>query len=172
MKIEEVLGYHSSASSDAETITKRYYVQCTVNEGPNDAKAALEAFAKTLPVPANLELGDVTLDEEKNTNGLYFGTITFKNVSPQIKRRISADLFETFGEKMSEGRKSGSHERVFRIKSNSTGRLLRIFPRAKTLFANELSSMASCQQRNTKASSPCYRKMPHRINVSGLVCMA
>ena len=129
MKIEEVLGYHSSASSDADSVTKKYYVRCDVKNGvvletPEQAKAAFETFAEGLNIPEGLELGDVTLEEEKNVNGLYFGTITFKNVSPQIKRRISADLFETFGEKMSEGRKSGSHERFFRIKADTAKQAL------------------------------------------------
>jgi hypothetical protein len=119
MKIEEILGYNSATSKDSESITKRYYVKCLENEGPDAAKTAFQAFAESLPVPNGLELGDVTLDEEKNVNGLYFGTISFRNASPQIKTEIAGDLFETFGEKMSESRKSGSHERFFRIKSDS-----------------------------------------------------
>ncbi len=53
MKIEELLGFTSSTGKDAETITKRYYVKCNPNEGPNQAKAAFQAFAEGLPVPAD-----------------------------------------------------------------------------------------------------------------------
>ncbi len=124
MRIEEVLGYNSSASSDADSVTKKYYVRCDVKNGvvletPEQAKAAFESYAATLPVSDGLELGDVALEEEKNANGLYFGTITFKSPDPKTKRKIADDLFESYGEKMSEGRKSGSHERFFRIKSDS-----------------------------------------------------
>ncbi len=119
MKIEELLGFTSSTGKDAETITKRYYVKCNPNEGPNQAKAAFQAFAEGLPVPTGLERGDVGIEEDKNVNGLYYGTVSFKSPSPKIKKKIADDLFESFGEKMSESRKSGSHERFFRIKSDS-----------------------------------------------------
>ena len=119
MKIEEILGFTSSTGKDAETISKRYYVKCGPNEGPDAAKAAFQTFAEGLPVPANMERGDVGLEEDKNVNGLYYGTVTFKSPSPKIKKKIADDLFESYGEKMSEGRKSGSHERLFRIKSDS-----------------------------------------------------
>ena len=33
MRIEEVLGYNSSASSDADSVTKKYYVRCDVKNG-------------------------------------------------------------------------------------------------------------------------------------------
>ena len=119
MKIEEILGFTSSTGKDAETVSKRYYVKCGLDEGPNDAKTAFQTFAEGLPVPANMERGDVGLEEDKNVNGLYYGTVTFRSPSPKIKKKIADDLFESFGEKMSEGRKSGSHERFFRIKSDS-----------------------------------------------------
>ncbi len=53
MKIEEVLGYHSSASSDADSVTKKYYVRCDVKNGvvletPEQAKAAFENSAMSL----------------------------------------------------------------------------------------------------------------------------
>ena len=119
MKIEEILGFTSSTGKDAETVSKRYYVKCGPNEGPDAAKSAFQTFAEGLPVPANMERGDVGLEEDKNVNGLYYGTVTFRSPSPKIKKKIDDDLFESFGEKMSEGRKSGSHERFFRIKSDS-----------------------------------------------------
>ncbi len=119
MKIEEILGFASSTGKDAETVTRRYYVRCGPGEGPDAAKSAFQSFAEGLPVPTDLERGDVVLDEEKNANGLYYGTVTFKSPSPKIKRQIADDLFESYGEKISEGRKSGSHERFFRIKSDS-----------------------------------------------------
>ncbi len=119
MKIEEILGFTSSTGKDVETITKRYYVKCNPNEGPDEAKAAFQTFAEGLAEPEDLERGDVALEEDKNVNGLYYGTVTFKSPSPKVKKKIADDLFESYGEKMSEGRKSGSHERLFRIKSDS-----------------------------------------------------
>ncbi len=119
MKIEEILGFTSSTGKDSASVSKRYYVRCGANEGPDAAKTAFESFAKNVTIPAGLERSDVALDEEKNANGLYYGTITFKSPSPKTKRTIADDLYETYGEKMSEGRKSGSHERFFRIRSDS-----------------------------------------------------
>ncbi len=88
MKIEEILGFTSSTGKDAETITKRYYVKCAQNEGPDAAKAAFQAFAEGLPVPADLERGDVGLEEDKNVNGLYYGTVSFKSPSPNRRRPV------------------------------------------------------------------------------------
>jgi hypothetical protein len=55
---------------------------------PEIAKAAFQHFADGVTVPANLELDHVDLDEEKNANGLYFGTITFTSTNPKIKTKI------------------------------------------------------------------------------------
>ena len=60
------------------------------------------------------------LDEEKNANNLYYGTITFKRPDgAKIKRVIADGLHELFGEKLVEGRKSATHERFFRVKANT-----------------------------------------------------
>ena len=117
-KIEEILGFTSSKGKDSENITRRFYVKAI---GPNTAKTALEAHAEGLPIPDGLELGDVGIDEEKSANNLFYGTITFKSPDSgaKIKRKIDDNLFEVYGEKMSEGRKGASHERMFRIKSDS-----------------------------------------------------
>ena len=125
-KIEEILGFNSTKGKDTESVTRRYYVR---DDDPSSAKAALEQYAKSLPVPAGLELGDVALDEEKNANHLYYGTITFQSPDSgsKTKTKIADDLFELYGERMSEGRKSGSHERLFRIKNASAkGALTRL----------------------------------------------
>jgi hypothetical protein len=113
-KIEEILGFNTTKGKDSETITRRFYVTA---ETPEIAKSAFQDFADGLTVPADLELGNVDLDEEKNTNGLYFGTITFTSTNPKIKKKLGNDVFEVYGEKMSEGRKTASHERYFRIKA-------------------------------------------------------
>jgi hypothetical protein len=113
-KIEEILGFNTTKGKDSETITRRFYVTA---ETPEIAKTVFQNFADGLTVPADLELGNVDLDEEKNANGLYFGTITFTSTNPKIKKKIDNDLFEVYGEKMSEGRKTASHERYFRIKA-------------------------------------------------------
>jgi len=114
-KIEEILGFNTSKGKDSESVTRRFYVTA---ETPETAKAAFQNFADGLTVPDGLELGNVDLDEEKNANGIYFGTITFNSTNPKIKKKISNDLFEVYGEKFSEGRKTASHERRFRIKAD------------------------------------------------------
>jgi hypothetical protein len=113
-KIEEILGFNATKAINSETMTRRFYVTA---ETPETAKSAFQEFADQLTVPDDLELGNVDLDEEKNVNGLYFGTITFTSVNPKIKKKIDEELFEVYGEKMSEGRKTASHERYFRIKT-------------------------------------------------------
>ena len=52
--IEEILGFTTSKDKSHETITRRYAVRET---DPATAKAELEKFAKTLSVPAEMELG-------------------------------------------------------------------------------------------------------------------
>ncbi len=49
---------------------------------------------------------------------LYYGTISFKSpdAGSKVKMKIDDELFEVYGEKMSEGRKGATHERAFRIK--------------------------------------------------------
>ncbi|MCL2120240.1 MAG: hypothetical protein FWH27_17630, partial [Planctomycetaceae bacterium] len=49
----------------------------------------------------------------------YYGTITFQSpdAGSKTKTKIADDLLELYGERMSEGRKSGSHERLFRIRN-------------------------------------------------------
>ena len=96
-KIEEILGFTSSTGKDSASVSKRYYVRCGANEGPDSAKTAFESFAENVTIPAGLERSDVALDEEKNANGLYYGTITFKSPSPKTKRTIADDLYETYG---------------------------------------------------------------------------
>jgi hypothetical protein len=113
-KIEEILGFNTTKGKDSETVTRRFYVTA---ETPETAKEAFQELADSLTVPDDLELGHVDLDEEKNVNDLYFGTITFTSPNPKIKTKIDNDLFEVYGEKMSEGRKTASHERFFRIKA-------------------------------------------------------
>lgn len=115
-KIEEMLGFTTARGKSSETVTRRFYV---IDETPEGAKSAFEDYADSLPIPDGMELGDVSLDEEKNTNELYYGTITFRLPEPKVKSKIEDGLFELYGEKMTEGRKSGSHERSFRIKSDS-----------------------------------------------------
>jgi len=115
--IEELLGFTTSKDKSNETVTRKYYIRDTT---PDAAKAALEKYAESLPAPSGLELGEVALDEEKNANGLYYGTITFKRPDgAKIKRKIADDLHEMFGEKLVEGRKSATHERFFRVKANT-----------------------------------------------------
>ena len=82
-----------------------------------------------------MERGDIGLEEDKNVNGLYYGTVTFNSPSPKIKKKIADDLFEIYGEKMSESRKSGSHERFFRIKSDTA-------KQAMTRLENHIRSTA------------------------------
>jgi len=116
-KIEEILGFTTSKDKSNETVTRKY---CIHDTSPSVAKAALEQYAMSLPVPADLELGEVSLDEEKNANGLYYGTITFKKPDgAKVKHKIADDLFEMFGEKLVEGRKSATHERFFRVKAGT-----------------------------------------------------
>jgi hypothetical protein len=112
-QIEEILGFSSSKSKNSETVTRRFYVKA---DDPNAAKSALDAHADTLPVPDDLELGDVAIDEEKSADNIYYGTISFKSPEPRIKKKIDDTLFEVYGERMSENRKGASHERAFRIK--------------------------------------------------------
>jgi len=124
--IEELLGFTSTKGKDTESVTRRYYIK---DDDPASAKNALELYANSLTVPDGLELGDVAIDEEKNANGLYYGTITFKSPDSgsKVKHKIADDLFELYGERMSEGRKSGSHERLFRIKNaTAKGALTRL----------------------------------------------
>ena len=114
VKIEEVLGFSSSKSKDSETVTRKFYIKA---DDPMAAKAALEAHAESLPVPTDLEPGEVAIDEEKSVGNLYYGTISFKSPdSAKIKTKIDDQLSEVYGERMSEGRKGATHERVFRIK--------------------------------------------------------
>ncbi|MDR1493990.1 MAG: hypothetical protein LBT05_14910 [Planctomycetaceae bacterium] len=117
-KIEEILGFNASKSKDAESITRRYYVRA---ENPAEAKQAFEEYASNLEAPDSLEFGDATLDEDKDSNGLYFGTITFKapDSGSRVKKKIDDTLFELYGERTSEGRKTASHEKRFRIKADS-----------------------------------------------------
>ncbi|GHT16608.1 hypothetical protein FACS1894189_0690 [Planctomycetales bacterium] len=117
-KIEEILGFNTAKGKDSESVTRRFYITA---DTPETAKNAFEDFAAGLSVPNGLELGSVDLDEEKNGNGVYFGTITFSSPNPKIKNKISNGLFEVYGEKITEGRKTASRERRFRIKeSNAT----------------------------------------------------
>ncbi|MDR1053927.1 MAG: hypothetical protein LBL39_07100, partial [Planctomycetaceae bacterium] len=113
-KIEEILGFNTSKSNDNESITRRFYVTA---DTPDEAKSVFENFAHGLTIPNELELGNVDLDEDKNGNGVYFGTITFTSPNPRIKNKINDNLFEVYGEKISEGRKTTSRERHFRIKA-------------------------------------------------------
>ena len=114
-QIEEVLGFSSSKSKNSETVTRRFYVKA---DDPNAAKSALETHADSLPIPNDLELGDVAIDEEKSVGNLYYGTISFKSPdsNAKIKHKIDDELSEVYGERMSEGRKGATHERVFRIR--------------------------------------------------------
>jgi len=115
--IEEILGFTTSKDKSNETVTRKY---CIREADPVLAKAALEKYAKSLPVPAGLELGEVSLDEEKNASDLYYGTITFKRPEgAKVKTKIADDLFEMYGEKLVEGRKSATHERFFRVKAGT-----------------------------------------------------
>ena len=142
-RIEELLGFTSTKGKETESVTRRYYVK---DDDPASAKAALEEYAESLTVPDGLELGDVVIDEEKNANDLYYGTITFKSPDSgtKIKHKIAADLFELYGERMSEGRKSGSHERLFRIK-NATAK-------------GALSRLESYIRGNTERQTPCFQE--------------
>jgi len=115
-KIGEVLGYNASKGKGSESITRRYYITA---DTPAAAKNAFQNYAAALSVPDGLELNDAALDEEKNADGMYFGTITFASPNPKIKTKIADDLFEVYGEKLSENRKSASHERKFRVKAVS-----------------------------------------------------
>ena len=120
--IEEILGFSTVKGKSNEAVTRKY---CVRDTDPASAKAALEQYAGSLAVPQGLELGEVSLDEEKNVNNLYYGTITFKRPDgAKIKREIAADLHELFGEKMVEGRKSASHERFFRVKAGNANAAL------------------------------------------------
>ena len=94
-KIEEILGYNSTKGRESESVTRRYYIK---DDDPASAKAALEQYARSLPIPAGLELGDVALDEEKNANNLYYGTITFQSPDSgsKTKHKIADDLFELY----------------------------------------------------------------------------
>jgi hypothetical protein len=131
-KIEEILGFNTSKGKDSESVTRRFYVTA---ETPETAQSAFQDFAVALTVPANLELGNVDLEEEKNANGLYFGTITFNTTNPKTKTKINDELFEVYGEKYSVGRKTASHERRFRIKANDA-------PNAKNKLENYIRGSA------------------------------
>ncbi|GEM_PF-3058693 len=120
IKIEEILGFTSSKDKSNETVTRKYCIRDTDpnSTNPATAKAALELYALSLALPFGLELGEVSLDEEKNANNLYYGTITFKRPDgAKTKLMIASDLYEMYGEKMVEGRKSATHERFFRVKA-------------------------------------------------------
>jgi len=126
IKIEEILGYTTSKDKSNETITRKYYIRDTAKPPqvseitPELAKKKFEDFAKTLPIPENMELGEVSIDEEKSARNLYYGTISFKKPDgAKVKTKIADDLFEMFGEKLVEGRKSATHERSFRVKANT-----------------------------------------------------
>ncbi len=72
--------------------------------GPDVAKQKFEEYAKGLKIPEGMELGEVSLDEEKSANNLYYGTIVIKKPDgAKIKRKIADDLLEMFGEKLVEG---------------------------------------------------------------------
>ncbi|MDR2761353.1 MAG: hypothetical protein LBB88_01975 [Planctomycetaceae bacterium] len=116
-KIEEVLGFNSTRTNDSDSLTRRFYV---TSDSPETANVDFHDYAKNLTIPDNFELGNIELDEEKNANGLYFGTITFVSLNPKIKNQLDDDLFELYGEKLSTGRKAASHERRFRIKADDT----------------------------------------------------
>jgi hypothetical protein len=102
---------NGNSNGTKSTVFDRFYVTA---ETPEIAKTAFQEFADGLTVPDDLELSSVDLDEEKNANGLYFGTITFTSTNLETKKKIDNDLFEVYGEKMSEERKTASHERYFR----------------------------------------------------------
>lgn len=126
INIEEILGFTTSKDKSNETVTKKYYVRDAPEEkndletGPAVAKEKFQEYAESLSVPDGMELGEVSLDEEKTANHLYFGTITFKKPDgAKIKTKIADDLLELFGEKLVEGRKSATHERFFRVKADS-----------------------------------------------------
>ena len=126
MKIEEVLGFTTSKDKSNETVTKKYYIRDTPSEpgdpesGPDAAKLKFQEYANGLTVPNGMELGEVSLDEEKTVNNLYYGTITFKKPDgAKVKIKIADDLYELYGEKLLEGRKTATHERFFRVKANT-----------------------------------------------------
>ena len=126
IKIEEILGYTTSKDKSNETVTRKYYIRDTAKPPqvpeitPELAKQKFEAYAKTLTVPENMELGEVSIDEEKSSRNLFYGSISFKKPDgAKVKTKIADDLFEMFGEKLVEGRKSATHERSFRVKANT-----------------------------------------------------
>jgi hypothetical protein len=116
-KIEELLGYGNNRSPDTETIRRAYYVQA---QDENIARTEFQEYARTLPVPENMELGDIELTESKDVNHLFFASITFKTPEPRIKRQIADDLFELFGDKRASNRSSDTYERHFRVKADDT----------------------------------------------------
>jgi hypothetical protein len=118
-KIEEVLGFNTTKGKNAESITRRFFVYA---DSPETAKKDFQEYAENITTPDNLELGDIDLDEEKNANGVYFGSITFSLQNPKIKTQINDDLVELYGEKISEGRKTAIHERHFRIKADDAAK--------------------------------------------------
>ncbi len=126
IQIEEILGFATAKDKSNETVTRKYYIRDTVagkndkETGPDVAKQKFEEYAKGLKIPEGMELGEVSLDEEKSANNLYYGTITIKKPDgAKIKRKIADDLLEMYGEKLVEGRKSATHERFFRVKADT-----------------------------------------------------
>jgi hypothetical protein len=115
-KIEEILGYNNAKSPSAETIRRAFFVRA---EDENTARDEFQAFAQKLPVPEDMELGDIELNEDKNVQNLFFATITFRTPEPRIKRQLADDLFELIGDRRASNRTGDTYERHFRIKSGS-----------------------------------------------------
>ncbi|MDR0390453.1 MAG: hypothetical protein LBH59_00985 [Planctomycetaceae bacterium] len=113
-KIEEILGFNSTWNNDSDSFTRRFYITA---DSPETANSKFYEYASNLTIPDGFELGNVELEEEKNANGLYFGTITFTSLNPKIKNQLEDGLFELYGETLSTSRKTATHERHFRIKA-------------------------------------------------------
>jgi len=115
-KIEELLGYNNSKSPGSETIRRAYYITAA---SEIIARSEFQAYAKSLPVPPDMELGDIELNEDKNVPNLFFATVTFRTPEPRIKKQLATDLFELVGDRRASNRRGDTYERNFRIKSNS-----------------------------------------------------
>ncbi len=112
--VQEIIGYTFGQDRQAGSESRAYFVTAGT---PEAAREAFEVFASELPLAGGCELDSISLDEEKGANGLYFGTISFR--TPKIKARLADDIEELFGEKYGADRRSGSHERSFRVKAGT-----------------------------------------------------
>lgn len=111
--VSEIIGFTFERDRQNHSNSRAYYIRANT---PEEAEGLFRNYADGLILADGVEVERITVNEEK-ASGHYFGEIRFS--VRKIKRRIDADLEELYGEKYSEDRKSGTHERQFRVRSGS-----------------------------------------------------